>query len=64
MLLVIDITKMLFISQSQRQDKCKVQKQKTNLSERFGNNKVLDITCLLGSNRIVNVCTRKGSKTG
>lgn len=61
---MIDITKMLFISQSRRQDKCEVQKQKPNLSKRFGNNKVLDITCLLGSNRIVNVCTRKGSKTG
>jgi predicted glycosyltransferase len=60
----MDITKMLFISERQRQDKCKIQKQKPNLSIRIGNNKLLEITCLLGSNRIVNVCTRKGSKTG
>lgn len=55
---------MLFILQRQRQDKCKVQKQKSTLSKRIENIKELDITCLLGSNRIVNVCTRKGSKTG
>lgn len=63
-MLCTDITELIFILPKQRQDKCKVQKQKANSSKRIGNIKELDVTCLLGSNRIVNVCTRKGSKSG
>lgn len=62
-LLQIDFTKIVYMWQTETRQ-VQGPKHKLNLSKRIGNNKVLDITCLLGSKRIVNVCTRKGSKTG